>query len=146
MEEEELDLNLSEIDEQTLEQAITKLKMIAELEKSILGYDKEEAIARTVDKLSSKDDIEQMSLLDEEEIEELILFYIIGTHYNKPIFLDYVRKKLLLRSSLGAWKAKLLANIATEGRKEEKPFFGSIRRFFSKFSKKKETLETVEIG
>jgi len=144
--EEELDLNLSEIDEETLEQAITKLKMIAELEKSILGYDKEEAIARTVDKLSSKEDIEQTSLLDDEEIEETILFYIIGTRFNKPIYLDYIRKKLLLRCSLGAWKAKLLANIAAEGRKEEKPFFGVIKRFLGRFSRKKEALETVEIG
>lgn len=105
-----------------------------------LGVGKEEAIAKAIGELTSKEKLEFITYVYPFEDDNLALMRSIAERYGYSWLKHWVDEKLKLRTSLMGWRSNQLTNIASEKRKEE----GGLRLFGFFRRKKSKGLGEVE--
>jgi len=128
-----------------MEQEITEywiedLKKVLTILKELKGITREEALAQAIGKMVDPNLIEYFTLLNVGEDDVYSTMLMISQRYDIIWLQDFVRQKLKLRTSIGGWRAKQFTSIVTEGKKQEKVWFGFFRKLFRK-PKEKEELE-----
>lgn len=96
---------------------------------------REDAIAKGIEDLTNEDKIKILSNLYPFEDEEMALLLHIAREFELDWLKDYVMDGLLLRCSVGGWRARQLENIAT-AKEKKKSTFGFLGRLFRREKKK----------
>lgn len=115
-------------------------KEIEDILKSVKTHGREEAIATAITDMSDTKKIEFFTYLFQSEDDSLATLIALAERYEYSWLQEIIQHKLMLRSSVGGWRATQLEKIATEGAKA-----GSVSRLQKIKQKLKDVRKGIEV-